>query len=227
MLMIQYWPISLVAGFFALNWFRKRYNKSYYHAIARQRAHEKRNARDKRREELLNLLRTKYSKHLPERAIADRIAQSTAVELLDGFRNKDFTYTQVVLVLSLRAIKIGQQLNCTTEEFFDQALAYAEKLDENTNDEEELLLKGIPISLKDQVDQQGADSSMGISMRNFRPASADGLIVQLLKAQGAFPGFVRSATIQGMMLPDTESETYGVAHNPFDLTRTTGGSSGK
>ena len=68
---------------------------------------------------------------------------------------------------------------------------------------------------------------MGISMRNFRPALEDSLILRLLKDQGAIAGFVRTATIQGMMAYETESETYGVAHNPFDRTRTPGGSSGK
>jgi amidase len=132
----------------------------------------------------------------------------------------------MILVLSLRALKIGQEINCTTEEFFDQTLEYAEELDKNNSNQTELLLQGIPISLKDQIDQQGADSSMGMTMRNFRPALEDSLITQLLKEQGALAGFVRTATIQGMMLPDSECETYGLADNPFNRTRTPGGSSG-
>ena len=76
-------------------------------------------------------------------------------------------------------------------------------------------------------DQKGADSSMGMTTRNFQPLLKDGLIVQLLKEQGAIAGFVRTATIQGMMLPESESETYGVATNPYNRTRTPGGSSGK
>jgi hypothetical protein len=225
MLTIYSWSIGLITGFIILKWFRNRYQKSCSHSIASQRAQTKRIARDKRRDELLNLIRTKYSKNLPNHSIAERIYQSTAVELLDGLQKKDFTYIQVILVLSLRAIKIGKEINCTTEEFFDQAIEYAEKLDENN--QEELLLKGIPISIKDHIDQQGADSSMGISTRNFQPALKDSLIIQLLKEQGALAGFVRTATIQGMMLPDTESETYGLGTNPFDQGRTPGGSSGK
>jgi len=225
MFIISPWPIGLITSIFILNWFRKRYQRSRGYAIARQYAQTKRIARDKRRDELLNLLRTKYSKHLPDPTVAKRIYQSTAVELLNGLRKKDFTYTQVTLVLSLRALKVGQAINCTTEEFFDQAIESAEKFDEN-NDQEELLLKGIPISIKDHIDQQGADSSMGISMRNFRPSLKDSLIIQLLKEQGAIAGFVRTTTIQGMMLPETLSETYGIGCNPFDLARTPGGSSG-
>jgi Asp-tRNA(Asn)/Glu-tRNA(Gln) amidotransferase A subunit family amidase len=67
---------------------------------------------------------------------------------------------------------------------------------------------------------------MGMSIRNFRPSLKDGLIIQLLKEQGALAGFVRTATIQIMMLPETLSETYGIGRNPFDLERTPGGSSG-
>jgi amidase len=230
MLNIYSGTIGLITGLILFNWFRNHYKKARFSFIAHQSAQRKRIARDKRRDELLNLLRTKYSKNLPDRSITERIFQSTAVELLDGLHKKDFTYIQVILVLSLRAIKIGQEINCTTEEFFDQAIEYAEKLDENNNNnnnQEELLLKGIPISIKDHIDQQGADSSMGISMRNFRPALNDSLIIQLLKEQGALAGFVRTATIQGMMLPDTVSETYGLGANPFDQTRTPGGSSGK
>jgi hypothetical protein len=226
MLNIYSGTIGLITGLILFNWFRNHYKKARFSSIAHQSAQRKRIARDKRRDELLNLLRTKYSKHLPDRSIAERISQSTAVELLDGLRQKDFTYIQVILVFSLRAIKIGQEINCTTEEFFDQAIEYAEKLDANNNPEE-LLLQGIPISIKDHIDQKGADSSMGISARNFRPALQDSPILQLLKEQGALAGFVRTATIQAMMLPETESETYGIGMNPFDKTRTPGGSSGK
>ena len=146
---------------------------------------------------------------------------------MSGLQRKDFTHTEVILVLALRALKIGQTINCVTEEFYDQALNCAFELDAQTSEHDARLLKGIPISIKDQIDQQGADSSMGMSMRNFRPASSDSLIVELLKQQGALVGFARTATVQGMLLPDTESETYGVADNPFNSARITGGSSGR
>jgi hypothetical protein len=200
--------------------------KVHQQSIACRHAKNKRCARNQRRSELLLLLRAKSAIHLVNRMLVDRISRSTATELLQGLRQHEYTYTQVALVFSLRALKIGELIDCTTEEFFDQALTRAEELDQQTCDDTEHLLQGIPISLKDQIDQQGADSSMGIAMRNFRPATADSLLVYLLRQQNALAGFVRTATIQGMMLPDTQSETYGIARNPYDTTRTTGGSSG-
>ena len=226
MLTIYSSSITVIIGLICLRWFHRRAAKSRHQSIASQSAQRKRHARDQRREELLKLLRSKLPEHLPDRDLAKLIGHSTGSELLQGLRERKFTYTQVVLVFSLRALKIGQRIRCTTEEFFDQALGWARKLDEEHREENELFLQGIPISLKDQINQQGADSSMSIAMRNFRPALADGLLVQLLKEQGGLAGFVRTATVQGMMLPDTQSITYGVADNPFDGTRTTGGSSG-
>ena len=193
-----------------------------------QRAQAKREARDQRRQELLHLLRTKYLKHLPDRSTADSIAQSTATELINGFRTKRFTHAQVTLVMCLRALKAGLVINCVTEEFYDEAMERAIAMDENSEvSEEELLLKGIPISLKDQIDQRGADSSMGLAMRNFRPSLQDSLVLELLKEQGAIGGYARTTTIMAMMMPDCESLTYGQTYNPFNLTRTPGGSSGE
>ena len=226
--MLRTWSSSIgfIAGFAVLRWCLRRYQKARLHAAAHKLAQNKRIARDRRRNELNTLLRTKYARHLPDRDIAQRIAQSTAVQLLDGLQQKDFTYAQVTLVLSLRALKIGQVLNCTTEEFFDQAMEDAVRLDEG-NGSNEVLLKGIPVSIKDHIDQKGADSSLGISPRNFRPVLEDSLVVQLLKDQGALAGFVRTTTMQGVMLPDTVSDTYGVTLNPFTSERSAGGSSGR
>ena len=227
MLNIYSSSVTVLIGLICLRWLHRRLVTSRQQSIASQRAQSKRQARDQRREELLQLLRSKLPEHLPDRAITELISHSTGSELLQGLRERKFTSTQVVLVFSLRALKIGQRICCTTEEFFDQALEWARRLDGERREDDEHLLQGIPISLKDQINQQGADSSMSIAMRNFRPALADGLLLQLLKEQGAFAGFVRTATVQGMMLPDTQSVTYGVADNPFNRARTTGGSSGR
>lgn len=209
---------------FVGQWLYQRIVKSNGASKARRLAIEKRAARDKKREQLLEHLRGKLKQSSIDRQRAEKIGQSTATELIEALKNHEITYTEVALVLSIRALKVGQQLNCTTEEFFDETLSLAEELDRNGS--KDLLLSGIPVSIKDQINQKGADSSMGLSMRNFRPSTNDGLLICLLKAQGALPGFVRTATIQGMMLPESDSATYGTVLNPYDQRRSAGGSSG-
>lgn len=46
-------------------------------------------------------------------------------------------------------------------------------------------LHGVPMTLKDQLDVQGYDSTLGYVGRAFRPAEQDAVLVALLKQLGA------------------------------------------
>lgn len=46
-------------------------------------------------------------------------------------------------------------------------------------------LHGVPVSLKDQFNIEGLDSTLGYVGRAFAPASSDALLVQVLKKLGA------------------------------------------
>jgi Asp-tRNA(Asn)/Glu-tRNA(Gln) amidotransferase A subunit family amidase len=66
------------------------------------------------------------------------------------------------------------QTNCLTEVLFDEALQQAKGP-----------LHGIPITLKDQFNVKGVDSTLGYVGRSFQPASEDAVLVQILKDMGA------------------------------------------
>lgn len=46
-------------------------------------------------------------------------------------------------------------------------------------------LHGVPMTLKDQFDIQGYDSTLGYVGRAFKPATEDSVVVSLLKQMGA------------------------------------------
>lgn len=46
-------------------------------------------------------------------------------------------------------------------------------------------LHGVPVSLKDQFDVEGFDSSLGYVGRAFAPATSDALLVSVLRQLGA------------------------------------------
>jgi amidase len=46
-------------------------------------------------------------------------------------------------------------------------------------------LHGVPISLKDQFNVKGFDSTLGYVGRAFNPASSNALVVDFLQSQGA------------------------------------------
>jgi len=47
-------------------------------------------------------------------------------------------------------------------------------------------LQGLPISVKDHIDQVGFDSTLGLACRTFKPSSEDSLLVKVLH----FPFFL-------------------------------------
>lgn len=71
--------------------------------------------------------------------------------------------------------------------FFDEALKQAAGLDEYYRKHGKLIgpLHGVPITLKDQFDVEGADSTIGYVSRALRPAKENAALVQILKDLGA------------------------------------------
>lgn len=63
----------------------------------------------------------------------------------------------------------------------------AESLDEFLNQNKRLKgpLHGVPISLKDQFDVNGVDTTLGYVGRSFAPAGRDAALVTTLKSLGA------------------------------------------
>jgi amidase len=80
-----------------------------------------------------------------------------------------------------------RQTNCLTEVFFDNALQEAASLDSFYQTHGKLVgpLHGVPMTLKDQFNVKGADSTIGYVSRAFDPAATDAVIVQILKSLGA------------------------------------------
>lgn len=78
---------------------------------------------------------------------------------------------------------IREQTNCLTEINFEDALQRAKDLDDYQRKHDRLVgpLHGVPISLKDQFNIKGLDSTLGYVGRAHAPASTDALLVEALK----------------------------------------------
>uniref|UniRef100_A0A8C9MIJ6 Fatty-acid amide hydrolase 1 n=1 Tax=Serinus canaria TaxID=9135 RepID=A0A8C9MIJ6_SERCA len=87
------------------------------------------------------------------------------------------------------------------------------------------LLYGVPVSIKDSIDCQGHDSTLGFIKNLNKPAAEDSVVVQVLKRQGAIP-FVKTNVPQSLISYDCKNLIFGQTRNPLLFTRTPGGSSG-
>jgi amidase len=101
-----------------------------------------------------------------------------------------------------------------------EALAAQARLDAG----ERLPLLGVPIAIKDDVDVAGEVTTYG--SRAHGPArTQDAEVVRRLRAAGAVI-LGKTAVPEMMIWSFTETVAFGATHNPWDTTRTPGGSSG-
>ncbi|XP_058258481.1 fatty-acid amide hydrolase 1-like isoform X2 [Hemibagrus wyckioides] len=87
------------------------------------------------------------------------------------------------------------------------------------------LLYGVPVSIKENVDYKGYDSTCGVLTKLDDPSINDSVVVSVLKKQGAIP-FIKTNVPQGLLNYECSNPIYGRTVNPCNLEKTPGGSSG-
>jgi amidase len=87
-----------------------------------------------------------------------------------------------------------------------------------------LPLAGVPIAIKDNVPVAGEPMRNGSLATSDEPQPADHPVVARLRAAGAV--IVGITRVPELCVFATTDSPFGITHNPWDLTRTPGGSSG-
>jgi amidase len=120
--------------------------------------------------------------------------------------------------LCLRRIEaLNPRINAFRVTMAEEALAAAETVGEGP-------LGGVPIAIKDDIAVAGQTTTRG-SKTYGPPQPADAEAVRRLRAAGAIPIGITNVP-ELTIFPWTATEANGVTRNPWDLTRTPGGSSG-
>lgn len=85
-------------------------------------------------------------------------------------------------------------------------------------------MHGIPVLVKDEIDTAGMPTTLGtLIFKDYRPP-LDSFVVAKLKQEGAI--ILGKTTLSEFAAGDTYGSMFGVSRNPYDLSRTVGGSSG-
>lgn len=114
------------------------------------------------------------------------------------------------------------RLNAFTVVMADEALAEARDRDGTRKDRGPL--HGVPVAIKEEVDVAGQVTTFG-GRANTRPAARDAEVVRRLRNAGAVIIGKTNMPEFGAW-PFTESVAHGITRNPWDVTRSPGGSSG-
>jgi amidase len=149
-----------------------------------------------------------------------------AAEIAAAVRAGDLPCREVVRAHLDRIASVNPRLNAVTRSLEEEALRAAAEADAARPEEGPGgTLRGVPITLKENIDLVGSPSTQGSpALRNALP-SRDAPLVERLKRAGAIP-------VARTNLPDfglrwhTDSALHGATLNPWDPDRTPGGSSG-
>ncbi|KAM0186561.1 hypothetical protein ACHAPI_011640 [Fusarium lateritium] len=135
--------------------------------------------------------------------------------------------TKAYISRNVEAIEAHKKTNCLTEILFKDALAQAQELDRHFAKEGKTTgpFHGVPISLKDQFNVKGYDTTLGYTSRAFKPASEDAVLVNILKKLGAIM-ICKTNLPQSIMWAETDNPLWGLTENPIISGYTPGGSSG-
>ncbi|RAK96451.1 amidase [Aspergillus ibericus CBS 121593] len=147
--------------------------------------------------------------------------------LFELLKAGQYTCEQIILAYIKRAVIAHQLTNCLTEIVFEDALKQARQLDHDFQQTGQVKgpLHGIPVTLKDQFDIKGVDTTLGYVGRSFAPAAEDAVLVQMLKDMGAIV-LAKTNLPQSIMWAETENPLWGLTVNPRNPEFTPGGSTG-
>jgi len=150
----------------------------------------------------------------------------SATQLTEQIRQKKLSAVEV-LEAHLRQIELfNPRLNAIVTLCPDLALEAARTVDKSIYNNDPLgILAGLPVAHKDLVMTKGIKTTYGSPIfRNFIP-DQDALIVQRLKNAGAVT-VGKTNTPEFGAGSQTFNTVFGETFNPYDMTKTCGGSSG-
>jgi amidase len=151
-------------------------------------------------------------KSATELAAMIRTKQASSVEIVSEFlnniKNNNYKYNALIFIREQEALEDARKA--------DEAVAKGDTVNKP--------LLGVPVTIKEMFWVKGSPSTWNAKMYGFTaPRNAE--VVKQIKNAGAI---ILGTTNQPFMLADyqTQGEVYPTANNPFDTTRTPGGSTG-
>jgi len=155
----------------------------------------------------------------------DPMAYRAAAELVEALAKRRVSSRELVDSAIARIEALDSKINAVVVRDFDRARAAAAAADAALAEGERRPLLGVPITVKEQFGVAGLPTTWGNpKFKDWRP-EVDALAVQRLKAAGAI---ILGKTNVPVALRDWQSynDVYGTTNNPWDLSRSPGGSSG-
>ncbi len=150
---------------------------------------------------------------------------STATAMVQALRQREISSTELVDLHIARIEAHDSALNAIPVRTFDRARQAAKQADARLAAGDDAPLLGLPMTLKESTLTAGLPQSAGIkALKDYRPAVDGPVSTQVLRAGACLLGKTNIPVALGDW--QANSPVYGRTNNPWDVSRTPGGSTG-
>ena len=154
------------------------------------------------------------------------LCEMTAVELASRLARKQVSAREVMTAHLAQIERLNPKVNAIVTLVAEQAMAGAARADEAITRRNPIgVLHGLPVAHKDLVDTAGIRTTRGSPFYRDHVPTRDALIVTRMRAAGAIT-VGKTNTPEFGAGSQTFNSVFGATRNPYDVTKTCGGSSG-
>jgi amidase len=148
---------------------------------------------------------------------------STAIAMLAALRRREISSTELMDMHIARIEAHDAKLNAIPVRTFDRARQEAKQADARLAAGDTAPLLGLPMTLKESTLTAGLPQSAGmLAFKDYRPAIDGPIAIRVFRAGACLLGKTNIPVALGDWQAD--SPVYGRTNNPWDMSRTPGGS---
>jgi amidase len=156
----------------------------------------------------------------------DEICDLTATDLAARIRRRQLSAREVMAAHLARIERVNPKINAIVTLVAERAMTEAANADEHQAHRRALgPLHGLPVAHKDLVNTAGIRTTFGSPIYRDNVPTTDALIVRRVRDAGAIT-LGKTNTPEFGAGSNTFNAVFGSTLNPYDLTKTVGGSSG-
>ena len=154
------------------------------------------------------------------------LLKKTAVEIRKMLINKEVSAVELVEDTYKRIDSVEEKIGAFNSLTKEEAIETAKKVDEKIKDNEELpTLAGIPLALKDNINLKGYKTTASSKILENFVSPFDATVSIKLK-ENLIPVIGKTNLDEFAMGSSNENSAFKKVHNPYDLNKVPGGSSG-
>ena len=156
----------------------------------------------------------------------DNLTNLTAIDAVKYLQKREISATDLVYASINRISEVDKIVNALPTVIFDKAIEDARYITDNVpKDIPRGYLYGLPIAIKDLTDVKGVISTKGSTIyKDYIPQKSDVLVENLESKGGVI--IAKSNTTEFGAGSNTFNDVFGKTLNPWDISKTCGGSSG-